>query len=132
MDIIEAWFYKARQDMRTAQILARDATDLESTILFHCQQCAEKAIKGFLAFHKVRFDKTHDLGKLNLEVLKIDADLSRALEKVEPLISYAVIYRYPGFDDDSDLISKVSEALTLAQFAYEEISRRLPMITVTK
>jgi HEPN domain-containing protein len=43
-----AWLVKAAQDLRRVEILlAAEPPDLEGA-LFHSQQAAEKAIKGFL------------------------------------------------------------------------------------
>jgi HEPN domain-containing protein len=42
------------------------------TGVYHCQQCAEKAVKGFLLFHDVVFQKTHDVQKLVEEATLID------------------------------------------------------------
>ena len=29
--------------------------------MYHCQQAAEKAIKGYLTYHEVEFERTHNL-----------------------------------------------------------------------
>jgi HEPN domain-containing protein len=40
--------------------------------IYHCQQAAEKALKGFLVFHEVSFEKIHDLGKIIEQTTKIN------------------------------------------------------------
>jgi len=65
------------------------------TVCFHAQQCAEKALKGFLAWHEVPFEKIHDLSEL-LRLCAVAPDLVRELDQIEPLIPYAVEARYPG------------------------------------
>ena len=40
------------------------APPLPREALYHCQQAAEKALKGFLAFHDHPFRRTHDLREL--------------------------------------------------------------------
>ena len=49
-DLVRAWFAKASSDLRSAEIIiASDAKDLPSdAVCFHCQQAAEKYLKGFL------------------------------------------------------------------------------------
>ncbi|MGE0632284.1 MAG: HEPN domain-containing protein [Pseudobdellovibrionaceae bacterium] len=42
------WFAKARQDLKTPKHLRPIEVDFFSGIVFHCQQCIEKAIKGVL------------------------------------------------------------------------------------
>jgi HEPN domain-containing protein len=64
--------------------------------LFHCQQAAEKAIKGFLTFHDRPFRKTHDLDELAALCLQIDPSLESALEPVREFTVFAWIFRYPG------------------------------------
>lgn len=46
------WLKKARTDIRTAKKLFREDERILDTSVYHTQQCAEKALKGFLAFKK--------------------------------------------------------------------------------
>jgi HEPN domain-containing protein len=43
-----AWFAKAFHDIRAAEALATASPPLSDEAVFHCQQAAEKALKGFL------------------------------------------------------------------------------------
>ncbi len=64
-------------------------------VCFHAQQAAEKALKGFLAFHGRTPPRTHDLVAVLVECAKVDRALS-ALEGVcRRLTYYAVGGRYP-------------------------------------
>ena len=90
----KGWFGKARQDLRVANaVFALELPPLEACA-FHCQQCVEKSIKGFLTFHGVKFKKTHDLVELGKQALKIDPELASILQRLEDLNRYAVAYRY--------------------------------------
>jgi len=51
------WMVKARHDLRTAETLAATSPPLNDEAVFHCQQAAEKAIKGFLTWHGQTFRK---------------------------------------------------------------------------
>ena len=42
------WLRKARHDLRSAHRLYTDAPPLLGTAAYHCQQAAEKALKGWL------------------------------------------------------------------------------------
>ncbi len=53
---VDSWFAKAHLDLRTANLVLEAEPPLYEPAVFHCQQAAEKSIKGFLAFHKVRFN----------------------------------------------------------------------------
>ena len=57
------WLLRAQRDLKTADRLAADA-DLAGMVTFHCQQAAEKALKGYLASRNQPFRRTHDLREL--------------------------------------------------------------------
>jgi len=44
--LIESWLTKARHDLTSAQVLGTNPVPLLDTGIYHCQQAAEKAIKG--------------------------------------------------------------------------------------
>jgi HEPN domain-containing protein len=61
--MVKMWFEKVAVDLHVAK-LVKDLPDAMDSSVFHSQQAAEKAIKGFLTFHQIRFGKTHDIEKL--------------------------------------------------------------------
>ena len=79
----QLWFAKAQDDLRVAQALLDFQSEHYEAVVFHCQQAAEKAIKGYLTNHKVRFSKTHDIAKLLESVATVDKDLSLKFKKAE-------------------------------------------------
>ena len=60
-ELVRAWLSRAHHDLVWARKLAADPDPLRDTAIFHCQQAAEKAVKGFLVFQDQRFEKTHDI-----------------------------------------------------------------------
>jgi hypothetical protein len=60
----KAWFRKAAIELRSAQADLGATPPILEDVVFHCQQAAEKAIKGFLTYHQEPFGKTHDLPEL--------------------------------------------------------------------
>jgi HEPN domain-containing protein len=77
-----SWFEKAHKDLRCAQIdLAADPPAPEDA-LYHCQQAAEKALKGFLVWHDQPFPKTHDLGRLGNQAVGLDQTLEPLIDEV--------------------------------------------------
>ena len=48
--LVQSWLTKAQHDLASARVLAASAEPLLDTAIYHCQQAAEKAVKGFLAF----------------------------------------------------------------------------------
>ena len=74
----QAWLVKARRDLVTVeQILDHDAPMLDS-VVYHCQQAGEKALKGFLFWHDIPFRKTHNLAELLDQCVTIDTTLSNS------------------------------------------------------
>lgn len=73
--IVKMWFSKSIEDLKAAKLLLSSTTEnFWGPSVFHSQQSAEKAIKGFLAFNKIRFAKTHDLEILINLVSQIDVN----------------------------------------------------------
>jgi HEPN domain-containing protein len=68
---------------------------------FHCQQCAEKYLKGRLNQAGLQFSKTHDLAAL-LKQLSAVEPLWMGMElALRNLTNSAVAVRYPGVLSDS-------------------------------
>ena len=85
-------------------------------VCFHCQQCAEKYLKGQLQEESIPIPKTHDLGKLLdllLPVYPLWAGLRLALDT---LSAYAVDFRYPG---DSASRKEAQDAVKLCRSVRE-------------
>lgn len=120
-----AWLEKAQQDMGAGRAdLAADPS-YPGDAMFHAQQAAEKAIKGFLAWHEVIFRKTHDLRELFEDCSRIDPSLRELAERAESLTPYAWRFRYPG-ERDEPACEEAEEALALASEVYDAILVRLP------
>jgi len=67
-------------------------------VCFHCQQCAEKYLKGLLEELVLDIPKTHDLERLQ-EMLELHYPTLRSLVRgLKFLSNFAVTTRYPGED----------------------------------
>ena len=120
-----AWVQKARTDLaRVERILSAQPPDLEDA-LFHCQQAAEKALKGFLTWHDEPFRKTHDLDTLAKQCSQIDPTLSPLLDQADRLTQYAWLYRYPA-DLPEPTEREAAKAFALAGQLVHAILLRLP------
>jgi HEPN domain-containing protein len=93
--------------------------------VFHRQQAAEKALKGFLAYNGCTFRKTHNLEEIGEQCLAIDPSLRDVIDQAVPLSEYAWKFRYPGepFQPERD---GVAEALGTARGVFEAAVSRLP------
>jgi HEPN domain-containing protein len=74
MPSYKGWFYKAKSDLHLAEKGVKDDDLTLDTAIFHTQQCAEKTLKGFLAYHSKPLEKTHDLLKLLESCCLIDSE----------------------------------------------------------
>ena len=88
------WINKAQNDIKTAKILYQEKGPTDS-LCFHCQQTAEKYLKGFLIFHQKEFPKAHDLILLLNLCRKIDKTFKDIQEEVIALNRYYIETRYP-------------------------------------
>jgi len=94
-ELTQQWFVKAAHDLGTARKAAADPDPYLDMAMFHCQQAAEKAVKGFLLFHDVEFEKTHDLDALVSLAIPADKRFELWLETAHQLTPYASASRYP-------------------------------------
>jgi HEPN domain-containing protein len=91
---VRAWFVKVRQDLEVAEHIS-DRPGLIEPTLYHCQQAAEKAVKGFLVFHGIKFEKSHDVGRLLRQAATISPGLLSLIVEAEGLTIHATTTRYP-------------------------------------
>lgn len=94
-------------------------------VVFHAQQAAEKAMKGFLTWHDRPFRKTHNLIEIGEPCTDIDRTLEALLRRAAQLTEYAWRFRYPG-EPDEPPPDETEEALALAREVFEELLSRLP------
>lgn len=95
LEVVRAWVKKAENDLRTAEHTMTMDNPPYDTVCFHAQQCAEKYLKGFLAFHAINFPKTHSLEALVEFSKPVVPEIETELENIEILSSYGVEVRYP-------------------------------------
>ena len=96
----EALRQKVLQWMAVAQI-DRDAAEMclaafPTVAAFHCQQAAEKLLKGFLVRANVDFRKTHDLKELGQAAAARFPELAPIVRKLERWTVWSFAYRYPA------------------------------------
>ncbi|MGH6899755.1 MAG: HEPN domain-containing protein [Geminicoccaceae bacterium] len=110
----ERWFEVAAEDLR----LVRAALGLKPPSYaggtFHCQQAAEKIVKGLLVVRARRFTKTHDLARLADQCLRDWPDLRRELERCRPLTQWGIQFRYPRPDEIAECPPSITEIRGIA------------------
>jgi len=94
MKPFEEWLLKAAHDLKAAELLQKDS-ELLDTGIYHTQQCAEKALKGFLAFCEQEIEKTHHLKPILEACIAIDKRFAVLRDDAIFLSPFATGFRYP-------------------------------------
>ncbi|MBI3797473.1 MAG: HEPN domain-containing protein [Deltaproteobacteria bacterium] len=124
-ELVQIWLTKAQHDLAAARKLSADPDPYLDTAIYHCQQAAEKAVKGFLVFHDQRFDKTHDIEALISLAIPFDARFSEWLGVGQRLTPYAAMFRYPGEKLEPDR-PEFEQALKESEDLYNFVLSLLP------
>ncbi len=119
------WLAKAALDLRAAEFEFGAQPPLTGDIVLHCQQLAEKALKGFLTWHDEPFRKTHNLLEIGRQRVAIDATLEHLARRAAPLTEYAWRFRYPG-EPEEPSVGEANEAFAIAREVLDAILSRLP------
>ncbi len=89
----ELWLSIANNDLQAAKVLLQGK--LYSTGIYHCQQVAEKSLKGYLAFKEQDILKIHDLVALAKQCIQLDQSFYSIVESAEELKPWSTRSRYP-------------------------------------
>lgn len=127
-ELVKSWLIKAKRDLLASHELATAKARLLDTAAYHCQQAAEKAVKGFLVFCDVRFEKSHDIVLLVTQAADIDPEFSNFLDAARLLTPLAIEYRYPGDYLEPEL-HEYQEASEAAHKLYSFVLNKLPITT---
>jgi HEPN domain-containing protein len=100
VDDPKAWFRKAENDLLGARNNLAASEIPWDVVTFHAQQAGEKYLKGFIAFHKGRPPKIHDLARLLDLCLAYDASLETLRNDCIELTDAGFRARYPDMPDE--------------------------------
>jgi HEPN domain-containing protein len=127
IDSTRRWLTKASHDLLAAERASVGDDEVLDTCVYHCQQAAEKALKGFLVAHAVVFPKTHSLVLLIPLCASVEASFQQWRMAAALLSPLAFMFRYP--DDFAPLNptrAEFTEALTAARRIYTFVLSVLP------
>lgn len=102
------WFEMAEYDLKTALFLLDMKPIPTEIICYHCQQSAEKYLKGFIALNGEEILKTHDLTTLNKKCCSYDKEFNALEEACINLTDYGVQVRYPFHVDIEEMDMKLA------------------------
>lgn len=123
--LVRFWLKKAQHNLAAARKLAQDLPDIA---IYHCQQGAEKALKGFLVLHDLDPGSTHNINTLVTEAAKIAPEFKVGLSGAGLLSQYNQAYRYPGdpTEDFNPSPVELSKAFSLALQVYQSVLQAMP------
>lgn len=123
-ELVKEWFRFANMDLDSAKILLSTMHPAPLEIIcYHCQQSAEKFLKGLIIGFGEEPEKTHDLPKL-LNILKNFTEVPDELRiTVLPLTQFGVRARYPDelFVEESQTKNAIVQAEKIKHWAEEQI-----------
>ena len=115
INIVKQWIEKADHDLGTAQVTYLYIPKYQDTIAFHCQQAAEKYLKGFLIFLDIPFKKQHSLNYL-LGLISQKVEISDELyDYASELEDFAVEIRYPDTSIGLTTDEEIQQAFKIAK-----------------
>jgi len=123
--LVKYWLKKAQRDLAVAQKIAADFPDIA---IYHCQQGAEKALKGFLVLHDKDPGNTHNINTLIQEASTIKPEFKTELKQAGILSQYNQAYRYPGnpTEDFNPSPGELNRAYRIARAVYTNVLQAMP------
>lgn len=117
------WIGVAEHDRRIAE-LCLDAMPPEwEGAAYHCQQAAEKLLKGCLVRTNTDFGRTHDLEYLGELVARQLPQMRRLVSPMAAWTHWAIAYRYP--DDQGPEPDPSNDELREALLLIEQLAAAL-------
>ncbi len=119
----DEWLRISREDLLAAKTLLK--VELFSSVEYHCQQSAEKALKAYLVFKKQKIVKTHDLLWLVKQCVKLDRSFEKMFDAAEQLNPFSSKFRYPTefeIPDLDDAKSAIRQTQEILRFVLKKIA----------
>lgn len=103
------WLAIGEEDVRVSRGCLVLNIPAPGSAAYHCQQAAEKVIKGLLVVAGATFARTHDMDELVDLALVHYPNQKSSFEAVRRLTLWGVAYRYPGPEDVSEPVPTDAE-----------------------
>jgi HEPN domain-containing protein len=124
-ELVREWLTKASRDLTEARIVARSPDAVWGASLYYCQQAAENALKGFLAYWDHPGQKTENLILLLENAREIEPCFDTWADAAARLTPYSTANRHPGTFENSG-IEDLDEALDDADCIVRQALSFLP------
>ncbi|MBI2926144.1 MAG: HEPN domain-containing protein [Verrucomicrobia bacterium] len=128
LELVRDWLTRASHDLGAACALAAGEDPLLDMAIYHCQQAAEQAVKGWLQSQNEPFLKTHEIEHLVEQAAKLDASFSQHVKATAILTPYVSAFRHPGSSHEPmPSRGEFDEAVQHAKASYDFARQRFPM-----
>lgn len=123
--IYEEWLEFAKRDLESAKFLLKMYPKPIEIICYHCEQSAEKYLKGYLIRNGNKLERTHDLVLINNKCKAIDKEFDTIEDECIELVPYGVQVRYPYQLDvsEEDMINAIKCAEKIEMFIRGKIDK---------
>jgi len=123
--LVHEWLKYSQNDLISAKHLYEDLHPKQTEVACYLsQQCAEKALKGYILYKDTEPPKTHNLVELCQICANYDNSFSEILDACADLTPYGVAVRYPNELAVDDVIAKL--AISKAQSIYDFCVGKIP------
>jgi len=123
INIVKEWLDFASKDISSAKYLLDMRPIPLEIICYHCEQAAEKVLKGYLIQHDIEPSRTHDLRLLCKRCADFDKTFDEISQSCVNLTAYGVQPRYPFEIEiiDSDMQKAVIDADYVMNFTLQKL-----------
>jgi len=118
------WLEMASMDLAAAEYLLGMRPVPVEIICYHCEQAAEKLLKGVLVQNNVEPPKTHDLVRLCKLCCDVNNKFETLIDTCIELTPYGVQVRYPSNLElnESDMHCAIRECRKVRDFVQQQSS----------
>lgn len=96
----DKWLKIVSDDLSAAKLLIKG--ELYGSVVYHCQQATEKALKAYFVFNKCIEIKTHYLIRFFELCMKLDAEFEKLFVAIDYINPFSTKFRYPTEYDIPD------------------------------
>jgi len=118
----EHWHLIALEDLDSAKYLHLRSFN---TLLFHVQQCAEKALKSYIVLKKGSVKRTHDLIELIDLCMEINKEFENLRSSVAELNPYLTAGRYPDPTFKKPSQEAMQELINQSEFIFTFVATHI-------
>lgn len=117
-ELAREWFSTGDMDLESAAFLQKMRPAPAEIICYHCQQCAEKYLKGFIALYGKEIPRVHDLVVLNKRCFDHEKEFKMIQDHCIDLTDYGIQMRYPFHIEveERDAVKALNDAQAIKDF----------------